>query len=76
MSNRAHEPNEPVHSAIRRALGLGAAAFVGAAVAMVLASPVGERLARGLAEGARRASHPQADDPFSSLETEGSGLFV
>ena len=76
MSNHAHEPNDSGHSAVRRAFGLGAAAFVGAAVAMVLASPVGERLTRGLADGARRATHPQADDPFSGLEPEGSGLFV
>jgi hypothetical protein len=76
MSNRAHEPTESLHIAVRRVFGLGAAAFVGAAVAIVLASPLGERLTRGLAEGARRATHSQADDPFLSLETEGSGLFV
>jgi hypothetical protein len=76
MSNHTHDPNEPGHDAVRRVVGLGAAAFVGAAVAMVLASPIGERLTRGLAQGARRASHSHADDPFSSLETEGSGLFV
>jgi hypothetical protein len=76
MSNHVHVPNESARSAVRRVFGLGAAAFVGAAVAVVIASPLGERLTRGLAEGARRASHPRADDPFSSLETEGSGLFV
>jgi hypothetical protein len=76
MANHTHEANDSARNTVRRAVGLGAAAFVGAAVAMVLASPVGERLTRGIAEGARRASHSQPDDAFSSLEPEGSGLFV
>lgn len=75
MLSQTRDPHDTAHHVVRTAVGLGAAAVVGAAVAMVLASPLGERLTRELG-GARRPSAGRPDEPSLGLEVDGAALFV